>query len=72
MQRRFNFVRKEDVSGISGTGRVGEGVELSSGKVCFTWLSHMGSVAVYDNIKTFVSIHGHEGSGVVEWIDSEE
>lgn len=67
--RRFNFVRSEDVSGISGTGIVGEGVELSSGKVCFTWLSHMGSVAVYDNIKTFTSIHGHEGKGQVEWID---
>jgi len=67
--RRFHFVRTEDVSGVSGTGVVGEGVEFSCGKVAFTWLSHMGAVTTYDNIKTFVSIHGHEGKGQVEWLD---
>ena len=67
--RRFHFVRTEDVSGVSGTGVVGEGVEFSGGKVAFTWLSHMGAVTVYDNIKTFTAIHGHEGKGVIEWID---
>lgn len=67
--RRFHFVRTEDVSGVSGTGVVGEGVEFSGGKVAYTWLTHMGAVTVYDNIKTFLSIHGHEGKGTIEWID---
>jgi hypothetical protein len=69
--RRFNFIRSEDVSGVSGTGIVGEGVEFSSGRVIFTWLSHMGSITTYDNIKTFISIHGHEGRGQIEWIDDD-
>lgn len=67
--RRFNFARTEDVSGVSGTGVVGEGCELSNGKVCFTWISNKGTVSIYDNMKVFLSIHGHEGKGVVEWID---
>jgi hypothetical protein len=67
--RRFHFNRSEDVSGVSGTGVVGEGCELSNGKIIFSWLSNLGSVAVYDNIKTFLSVHGHGGKGNIEWID---
>lgn len=67
--RRFHFVRSEDLSGVSGTGVVGEGAEFSGGKVAFTWLSHMGAVTTYDNMKTFMAIHGHEGRGQVEWLD---
>ena len=67
--RRFHFVRSEDVSGVSGTGVVGEGVEFSCGKVAFTWLSHMGTVAVYDNIKTLLAVHGHDGKGTIDWLD---
>jgi len=67
--RRFHFVRAEDVSGVSGTGVVGEGCELTNGKIVFSWLSNLGSVAIYDNIKTLMTIHGHEGRGTVEWID---
>lgn len=69
--RRFNFVRTEDVSGVSGTGVVGEGVEFTNGKVCFTWHSSKSSVAIYDNIKTFISVHGHEGKGNIEWVDED-
>ena len=31
--KRFRFKRTEDVSGISGTGIVAEGVEFTNGKV---------------------------------------
>lgn len=67
--RRFHFIRTEDVSGVSGTGIVGEGCELTNGKIIFSWLSNLGSVAVYDNVKTFLTVHGHEGKGKIEWID---
>jgi hypothetical protein len=67
--RRFHFTRTEDVSGVSGTGIVGEGCELTNGKIIFSWLSNLGSVAVYDNVKTFLTVHGHEGKGKIEWID---
>lgn len=69
--RRFHFIRSEDLTGVSGIGIVGEGCELSNGKIIFSWLSNLGSVAVYDNIKTFLAVHGHEGRGKVQWIDPE-
>lgn len=67
--RRFHFVRTEDPSGVSGTGVVGEGVELSNGKVVHSWISNMGTVSIYDNMKTFVLVHGHDGKGTIEWLD---
>ena len=67
--RRFHFVRTEDLSGVSGTGVVGEGVELSNGKVVHSWISNMGTVSIYDNMKTFVLVHGHDGKGTIQWLD---
>lgn len=31
--KRFHLVRKEDASGVSGTGHVAEGIMFSDGKV---------------------------------------
>lgn len=69
--RRFVFSREEDVSGISGTGIVCEGVEFSDGTVALKWLSHTTSVAFYANVKQMLAIHGHQGGGVVKWIDAD-
>lgn len=35
--RVFELERLEDVSGISGTGIVAQGVEFDNGKVCIAW-----------------------------------
>ena len=37
--RRFELHRDDDVSGVSGTGVVAEGVLFSSGRVALEWLS---------------------------------
>ena len=57
----FYLVRIEDASGVSGTGRVAQGVIFDNGKVALTWLSDHPSVTVYDNIGEVRAIHGHEG-----------
>jgi hypothetical protein len=67
--RRFVLKRTEDVSGVSGTGTVAEGVELSNGKVCMQWLSSNSSLVIYDCIKEVETIHGHEGRTSVVFID---
>jgi hypothetical protein len=36
--RLFSLVRDEDVSGISGTGPIAEGVEFTDGSVALRWL----------------------------------
>ena len=66
--RQFNFTRTKDVSGISGTGKVLEGVEFTDGTVAVRWLSKHSSTAIYSSIDEFIQIHGHDGAGEIEWI----
>jgi len=69
--RRFVLIRVEDPTGISGTGIITEGVEFLSGKFVMSWLTEHTSVAVYDNLKTLMKIHGHGDLTQLHWIDSE-
>lgn len=62
----FYLVRLEDESGVSGTGRVAQGVIFDNGKVTLTWLSDHPSVCVYDNIGEVRAIHGHEGKTEIQ------
>jgi hypothetical protein len=57
----FYLQREEDESGVSGTGRIAQGIVFDNGKVALTWLSDHPSVTVYDNIGEVRAIHGHEG-----------
>jgi hypothetical protein len=67
--RRFQLVRDHDVSGVSGTGQVAEGVEFTNGKAVLCWLSDKSSVALYESLEDLVAIHGHGGYSHVELID---
>lgn len=67
--RRFVLNRKEDVSGVSGTGVVVEGVEFTDGTVAIRWLGDRPSTVYWDNMTNALGVHGHEGKTVVEWID---
>lgn len=64
-------MRDADVSGVSGTGHVAEGVQFASGKVVLSWLAPTSSVAVYDGVADVEKIHGHEGKTRVVWVDDE-
>ncbi len=71
--RRFRLVRDEDVSGVSGTGVVAQGVEFDDGTVVMRWLSALPTTVVHDRgIESVVGIHGHEGRTRVEWLDWQE
>ncbi len=67
---RFELVRTEDETGISGTGVVAEGVEWQDGSCSMRWLTKTASVAYYDSIEDVRTIHGHGGRTVVEFIDN--
>lgn len=68
---RFELVREEDVSGVSGAGTVAFGTFYPSpnGRVALAWMTDVNSVAVYDSIDDVLQIHGHKGRTVVRWID---
>ena len=67
--KRFQLNRNNDVSGVSGTGVVAYGVMFSDRTAAMRWCSSLSSLAVYNDIDDVVSIHGHEGGTVLEWID---
>ncbi len=55
--RLFTMIRTHDISGVSGTGRVLDGVVFGNGKVSVCWRHSMNSVAIYDSFECFLSIH---------------
>lgn len=65
--REFCLTRTTDISGVSGTGTVAEGVEFSDGRVVLCWLVGGGAMGVYRTINEVIQIHGHNGATVVEW-----
>ncbi len=68
--RRFKVLRTADLSGVSGTGLVAEGCEMSNGRVFMQWLTPYQSVSLFDNIKALEAVHGHEGATSIHWIDT--
>jgi hypothetical protein len=64
---RFHLHRREDESGVSGTGVVAEGAQFSDGRCVLHWLTAVSSIAIYDSIDDLVAIHGHGGKTTVIW-----
>ena len=67
--KRFVLDRREDETGVSGTGCIAEGVLFDNGKCALAWLSRYRSVTVFDNIEELEAVHGHDGKTVIQWID---
>lgn len=59
--RVFQLLRDEDVSGVSGVGRVAVGVVFPSGKVVVEWLGSDTTFGIYDRLEHVEKIHGHGG-----------
>lgn len=68
---RFYMNRLTDVTGVSGTGRVLNGVILPSRKVVLEWKSPYQTIGIYDNFEQFMKIHveSHPDSNEVVFID---
>lgn len=67
--KRFYLERSQDVSGVSGTGRVAEGVKFSDGKVAVRWPNAHGSTTTWNSIEDAETVHGHGGLTKIVWID---
>ncbi|MCH7660733.1 MAG: hypothetical protein IH933_09195 [Euryarchaeota archaeon] len=76
--RRFDLIREEDESGVSGTGVVAVGVEFPNGYVELQWLNDDGNdVAAEMNghasypggIDDAIKVHGHDGRTEIRWLD---
>jgi hypothetical protein len=67
--RKFELVRTEDLTGISGTGTVAQGVEFDDGTCVMRWCTKLSSTAIYSNARELVDIHGHEGRTTLRYIE---
>jgi len=67
--RRFHLQRDKDDSGVSGTGRVAEGVLLNNGWVITEWNSHHKEIITSESIAVFEKLHGHDGKAHIIWHD---
>jgi hypothetical protein len=70
MFRRFVLDRNVDVTGVSGTGVVAEGIEFSDGTCCLRWVTEWRSTVFYEQgLDAVLRIHGHDGRTVVRFLD---
>lgn len=66
--RLFYLNRFEDESGVSGIGRIAQGVVFDDGTCALRWLTHIRSTSFYASIEDLTAIHGHGGKTRVEWV----
>jgi hypothetical protein len=64
----FVLRRNADVTGISGTGVVADGVRFPDGRVATRWRDSQGvaQTCAWDRLGHVKQIHGHNGATVVE------
>ena len=67
--KRFLLQRDQDISGVSGTGVVAEGVQFTDGRTVLRWLTGTASSGFYDSIDDLEEIHGHGGNSWINWLD---
>ena len=60
--RRFTLVRDVDVSGVSGTGIVADGVIWPDGTVSVRWRGERPSIVHWQSLDDVKAIHGHNGA----------
>jgi hypothetical protein len=65
--RAFKLVRKEDVSGVSGTGIVAEGAQFTDGQCVVSWFGRYHTLEIAPTLETVIQIHGHGGLTTIEW-----
>lgn len=70
--RTFVLQRDVDVSGVSGTGVVAEGVEFFDGEVALRWRGERPSTVIHASIGNLMAVHGHGGCTRLVWDGSDE
>ncbi|MFJ7269383.1 hypothetical protein ACIQV3_22525 [Streptomyces sp. NPDC099050] len=67
--RRFYLLRHQDISGVSGTGIVANGVLWPDGTASLRWTGERPSTVHWDRIADAEAVHGHGGATEIKWTD---
>ncbi|MFD6874517.1 MULTISPECIES: hypothetical protein [unclassified Streptomyces] len=69
MPRRFVLLRHTDVSGVSGTGIVADGIRWADGTASLRWRGDRPSTVHWDQLADAEAVHGHGGATEIVWVD---
>lgn len=69
MSSRFHLQRDTDVSGVSGTGTVADGIEFPDGTCVIRWRGYYQSTVVWPSVGDVEAVHGHGGATRIVWDD---
>lgn len=71
MPRVFSLVRYDDVSDVSGTGIVAQGMQARDGTIAMRWCvpTLPATWNLFDTIEDVLLLNGHSGRTVVKWAD---
>lgn len=58
----FTLERDTDVTGVSGTGTVADGVVWPDGTVSIRWRGDRPSVVFWESLEHALAVHGHGGA----------
>jgi len=53
----FRMIRQKDISGISGTGHVLDGIIFDDGTTVVKWRSNHSSISIFSSYDDFKTIH---------------
>jgi hypothetical protein len=70
--RRFLLIREKDLTGVSGTGVVAEGIVFTDGLSVLHWLREPYATGMYRSLADVIDVHGHDGATQVEFIDAQD
>ena len=71
LPRLFHLQRDHDVTGVSGTGRVADGVLWPDGTVSIRWTGPMPSTVFWHSLANALHVHGHGGATRIVWADEQ-
>jgi hypothetical protein len=67
--RTFRLIRNEDVSGVSGTGEIAEGVVFHDGQTVLSWFGKYHTIEIFPHVDDLIDIHGHGGKTELTYSD---
>jgi hypothetical protein len=68
-ERPFLMHRREDISGVSGTGLVAHGVRHADGTATVWWFGKWPTETRHRSMESVIGIHGHGGRTEIRWCD---
>jgi hypothetical protein len=69
--KQCHLVRTEDISGVSGTGHVAEGVVFSNGWSVLRWVSEHPGLEFFRSTEDVEAVHGHGGKTKIVFLQEE-